>query len=226
MLAFGAVIGERYRARGWARRVWTWHEAADIRRFGPRPGAPIEGDIVWIGNWGDGERAAELRSMLLAPVAALSLRASVHGVRYPAEALAELAAAGVTYRGWLPNFDVPDVLARHRATVHIPRRPYVDALPGIPTIRMFEALACGIPLVSAAWRDEEQLFSAGEDYVVAHDGAEMTLLVRALLHDREWAAELAEHGRQAILARHTCAHRVDELLEILGALDDHPEALS
>ena len=43
-------------------------------------------------------------------------------------------------------------------TVHVPRRPYVDALPGIPTIRVFEALACGIPLVSAPWRDEEGLF--------------------------------------------------------------------
>ena len=41
----------------------------------------------------------------------------------------------------------PEVFARHLATVHVPRRFYVDALPGIPTIRVFEALACGIPLV-------------------------------------------------------------------------------
>ena len=37
-------------------------------------------------------------------------------------------------------------LGRFKATVHVPRRPYVKALPGIPTIRVFEALACGIPL--------------------------------------------------------------------------------
>ena len=42
------------------------------------------------------------------------------------------------------------MFARYRVTVHVPRRPYVAALPGIPTIRPFEALACGIPLVSRA----------------------------------------------------------------------------
>jgi spore maturation protein CgeB len=40
-------------------------------------------------------------------------------------------------------------------------------LPGIPTIRVFEALACGIPLVSAPWDDSEHLFRPGEDFLVA-----------------------------------------------------------
>jgi spore maturation protein CgeB len=213
VLAFGEAVAARYRARG--QRAWTWHEAADIRRFGPRPDVPCEGDLVWIGNWGDDERTAELHAMLLRPVARLALRAHVHGVRYPAEALADLTRAGITYRGWLPNFEVPDAFARHRVTIHVPRRPYVKALPGIPTIRMFEALACGIPLVSAPWDDREQLFTAGKDYVLAHDSDEMTRMLGALVHDREWAAELAAHGRATILARHTCGHRVTELEAII-----------
>ena len=52
-------------------------------------------------------------------------------------------------------------------TVHVPRRPYVEALPGIPTIRVFEALACGIPLVSAPWADSEGLFPPGRLPLVA-----------------------------------------------------------
>jgi hypothetical protein len=56
VLAFGRVISELYRSRGWAARAWTWHEAADIRVFGPRPAITRDGDLVWIGNWGDGER--------------------------------------------------------------------------------------------------------------------------------------------------------------------------
>ena len=58
-------------------------------------------------------------------------------------------------------------------TVHVPRRPYARMLPGIPTIRMFEALACGVPLVSAPWDDREHLFTPGEDYLVARDGVGM-----------------------------------------------------
>jgi spore maturation protein CgeB len=218
VLAFGRVIAELYRSRGWAARAWTWHEAADTRVFGPRPAIARDGDLVWIGNWGDDERTAELHAMLIEPAHALGLRAEIYGVRYPAPARRALAAAGIRYAGWLANFAVPEVFARHAVTVHIPQRPYVEALPGIPTIRMFEALACGIPLISAPWRDDEALFTADEDYLVARDPDEMRRLLRAVLHDRVLAAELAGHGRQTILARHTCAHRVDELFAILAEL--------
>ena len=99
----------------------------------PLPDEEKEGDLVWIGNWGDEERSAELYEFLLEPVKALGLKARVYGVRYPAEALAALSAACIEYGGWLPNFQVPATYARFRFTVHIPRRPYVKALPGVPT---------------------------------------------------------------------------------------------
>jgi spore maturation protein CgeB len=218
VLAFGEVIRRRYLEEGWAERAWTWHEAADIRLFRPLPGA-AQGDVVWIGNWGDEERTAELQEFLIAPVEALHLRARVHGVRYPAEALQRLERAGIEYAGWLPNFKVPRVFASHRVTLHIPRRPYVEALPGIPTIRVFEALACGIPLVSAPWDDAEGLFSPGDDFMIARNGAEMRDHLRMLLSDPERARCMAERGRATILARHTCAHRADQLLDVVRELD-------
>ena len=218
VLAFGSAIRDLYRAKGWCRRAWTWHEAADHRVFHPIPDAPREGDLVWIGNWGDDERTAELHEFLLEPVRTLGLSARIHGVRYPQEALAALRAAGIAYGGWLPNHEAPQVFARYRVTVHVPRRPYVQALPGIPTIRVFEALACGIPLVSAPWDDCEGLFEPGADFLVARDGAEMREQLRAVLNDPDLARALAEQGRKTILARHTCAHRVDELLQIYAEL--------
>jgi spore maturation protein CgeB len=153
VLAYGGVIRDLYRQRRSAPRAWTWHEAADTRVFHPLPAAATHGDLVWIGNGGDGERTGEIREFLIHPVRELRLKARVYGVRYPAEALEELAGAGIEYGGWLPNYRVPEVFARYRATIHIPRRPYTRALPGIPTIRPFEALACAIPLVSAPWDD-------------------------------------------------------------------------
>jgi spore maturation protein CgeB len=221
VLAFGNVIRDLYLEEGWAARAWTWHEAADTRLFRPpdQPDPAVtaderDGDLVWIGNWGDDERTAELHELLITPVAALGLRARVHGVRYPEEGRRALAAAGIDYAGWLPNFEVPRTFARFRVTVHVPRRPYAAALPGIPTIRPFEALACGIPLVSAPWNDAEGLFTAGRDYLVAHNGAEMQKHLHDLLNDDQMARELAAAGRRTILDRHTCAHRVDELLAI------------
>ena len=139
----------------------------------------------------------------------------MHGVRYPDAARAALARTRLRYDDWIANVDVPEVFARHRVTVHVPRRPYVTALPGIPTIRVFEALACGIPLVCAPWHDEEGLFGR-EDFLIARDGEAMTRQLAAVLRDRDLAGALAANGLRTIRQRHTCAHRVDELLAIVA----------
>lgn len=218
VLAFGRVLRDLYLSKGWARRAWTWHEAADTRVFHPIQRQEPEGDLVWIGNWCDGERDAELREFLLRPAKKLHLRARAYGVGYPAQTLAELRQAGIGYGGWLPNYRAPEIFARFRVTIHVPRRPYVRALPGIPTIRVFEALACGIPLICAPWDDAEGLFTPGDDYLVARDGTEMTKFLDGLLRHEDLARELAANGRRTILARHTCAHRVSELLSICAGL--------
>ena len=224
VLAFGRALAQVYEGWGWEGRVHVWHEAADTRLFRPpERGRPREG-LVWIGNWGDGERAAQLEAFLLRPAQAAGLPLDVHGVCYPQDALAMLARYGARYRGWLPNPRAPDAFARHLATVHVPRHFYATVLPGIPTIRVFEALACGIPLVSAPWDDAEALFTPGEDYLVARDGAEMRDHLEALRDDPTLRARLAAHGLATIRARHTCAHRADELLGILAQLGATTEA--
>jgi spore maturation protein CgeB len=219
VLAFGTVLRELYLERGWAARAWTWHEAADTRLFRPVPARDRAGELVWVGNWGDDERTAELQEYLIEPVAALGLRARVYGVRYPAAGRRALAESGIGYGGWLPNYEVPAVFGRYRVTVHIPRRPYLQLLPGIPTIRVFEALACGIPLITAPWDDLEGLFTPGVDFLVARDGREMQRLLRALLADEEMAQTVAAHGLRTVQARHTCAQRVRELLTICHELE-------
>lgn len=216
VLAFGEAVRERYLEAGWARRAFVWHEAADVHVFRPIASA-VRRDLVWVGNWGDDERTQELREYLIEPVRELGLSATIHGVRYPLEALRELAGAGIHYAGFLPNYRVPHAFSEARVTVHVPRRPYVQALPGIPTIRVFEALAAGIPLVSAPWHDVEGLFRE-QDFLRAASGAEMRRQLRAVLSDPELRESLVQNGRETILRRHTCAHRVDELLAIVEGL--------
>jgi spore maturation protein CgeB len=220
VLAFGEAVRQRYLAAGWANRVWTFHEAADTRLFAPRPHQEPEAELVWIGNYGDGERSAELKEYLLDPAAALRLKGSVYGVRYPEHGRLAVEQAGLRYRGWLANYAVPEVFARHRLTIHVPRRPYAAQLPGIPTIRVFEALACGIPLISAPWTDSENLFREG-DFLRVENGQQMRGALRLLLDDQPAARAFAERGRETILKLHTCSHRAKQLLEIareLGAL--------
>ena len=156
VLAFGEALAGVYRTWGWVGRVFVWHEAADIApvptsgdRRGTRNGA------VWIGNWGDGERTAELESFLFgAHGSARPAARRLWRKRYPVCGARHARAA----RRALPRLaaqpaSVPAVFARHKMTVHVPRRFYADSpCPAFPTIRVFEALACGIPLVSAPWQ--------------------------------------------------------------------------
>ncbi len=224
VLAFGESLTEAYRSQGWGKQVFTWHEAADTALFHP---PAVEGQrrgAVWIGNWGDDERSQELRDYMFSPVSALGVPLDIYGVRYPQAAQAELKRLGVQYHGWLPNARAPEIFARHLFTLHVPRRFYVTHLPGIPTIRVFEALACGLPLLCAPWRDSEALFTPGEDFLQARTPQEMALLMRDLANDAGLRAALAAHGLQTILARHTCMHRVQELLEITKTLRNQPQS--
>jgi spore maturation protein CgeB len=214
VLAFGQILADKYAAAGWENRVWTWHEAADPHVFHPIDAEQDE-DFIWVGNWGDGERTAQLHEFLLDPVRDLGLRATVHGVRYPDAAKQALAECGIAYGGYLPNHHAPRQFARRRVTVHVPRQFYVTDLPGIPTIRVFEALACGIPLICSPWPDTEHLFMPGDDFLTVTTGDEMKSTLRRVIDDPSHAAQVAEHGRQTVLARHTCGHRVDELLQVL-----------
>jgi len=226
VLAFGEALAEVYRGWGWGDRVFVWHEAADLRHFHPPAVESERRGLVWIGNWGEGERTKELREFLFRPARETGLGLDVYGVRYHETAKATVRRYGGRYHGWLPNAAAPEIFARHIATVHVPRRYYTRLLPGIPTIRVFEALACGIPLVSAPWDDAEGLFRPGTDYLTAADGAGMTRQLQSLKTDAGLRASLIRNGLETIRSRHSCAHRAAELLGIVDRLGGRTEAAS
>jgi spore maturation protein CgeB len=214
VLAFGEALRSIYRDVFSITRVWTLHEAADVSVFHPLGPREKDTDVVWIGNWGDDERSAEITEFFLCPATRLrSRRFVIHGVRYPGNAMTALRDAGVAYAGYLPNLDAPAAYAAARLTVHIPRQQYTRAMTGIPTIRVFEALACGIPLISAPWNDSEHLFREG-DFLFVRDHREMSAVIASLLTDPTAAQAQALRGLETILSRHTCRHRAEQLWEI------------
>ena len=101
--------------RGWARRAWTWHEAADTRVFRPlaqrpRRGRPRLGRQL-------GRRRAHRRAARVPARAGQGARphapASTASAT-PSDAQAALTDAGIEYAGWLPNYQAPEVSPRHR----------------------------------------------------------------------------------------------------------------
>ena len=87
---------------------------------------PSATDLVWIGNWGDGEREQELTEFLIEPSRASGIERHCARRALSRTALAALRSTSLRYGGWIANADVPALFARHRMTIHVPRRPYVD----------------------------------------------------------------------------------------------------
>jgi spore maturation protein CgeB len=219
VLAFGETIRKIYVDGFGLKRAWTFHEAADTGCFFPR-NAPKDTDVVWIGNWGDEERTRELEEFLVTPATAMpQYKFSVHGVRYPEPALRRLAESKIEFRGYLPNLRAPDVYSRSQISLHVPRRFYANGLSGVPTIRVFEALAAGSPLVCAPWSDSEGLFRPGADYLCVPNSEAMTAELKNLLSDDRARQQLAANGLETIRAHHTCAHRAEQLVHICHELD-------
>lgn len=214
VLTCGAKLRDLYLNNGWAGDAITWHQAVDTAVFRPLDRGKKEGDLVLIDNWVDNERIDQLREFFIEPVKALGLKACVYGLGYPGAALDELRAARIAYGGPLPDYKVPEVFARYTATIYLPHRPHPAAQDAVPTIHPFEALACGIPLISAPWRDLEHLFRPGRDFLFAFDGLEMTSQLKILLAKPDLRAALIRDGLETIQTRHTCAHRAGELLSL------------
>ena len=69
--------------------------------------------------------------------------------------------------------------------------------------------------MSAPWDDCEHLFRVGEDFLMVRNGAEMTRALTDIRDDPELRERLVSNGLETIAARHSCAHRVDELLSMV-----------
>ncbi len=82
---------------------------------------------------------------------------------------------------------------------------------------MFEALACGIPIVSAPWSDLDGLFPE-DTYLKANNGEQMLIALKTLLRDPELAHTTARQGLRVIAERHTCRHRALQLLDIVESI--------
>ncbi len=221
ILAGSDSLRQLYREQSWADQVWLWREAVDTRIFRPAEGEPLRSfDVVWVGNWSHAARASELNEFLIEPLRSLGLHARLYGSRYPQDVLHTLRACGADYGGWLADFSIPAAFSAGRVALHVPRRMHDEGLPHTPILRILQALACGMPVISAPWSECSAVFAPGQDFLLASDGAEMSRHIAALLDDPQRAAELAAHGIQTVTERHTCAHRARELLLIsheLGA---------
>jgi spore maturation protein CgeB len=101
-----------------------------------------------------------------------------------------------------------------------------------PSVRLFEAAACGVPIISDRWEGLESFFHIGSEILVA-DTTDEALAILAETSDSERRA-IGAAARARLLARHTADHRAAELEALLRlaapaarrARPEHAAALS
>ena len=162
-------------------------------------------DLGYLGTYSD-DRQPTLTELMLEPARALrDRRFVVAGPQYP-DAIAW--PANVTRITHLPPREHRAFYNSQRYTLNITRADMIRA-GWSPSVRLFEAAACGTPIVSDFWEGLDEFFEPGRDILIARSADD----TEAYLHEvgEDERNEIGRRGRERVLARHTAAHRAEEL---------------
>jgi spore maturation protein CgeB len=102
-------------------------------------------------------------------------------------------------------------------TLNITREHCIEAGYS-PSARLFQAAACGTPVICDSWDGLEEFFELGDEILIAYSGAEVVHYLQSISETE--AREIGAQARKRVLAQHTAAHRAEELenyfLELRG----------
>jgi spore maturation protein CgeB len=170
---------------------------------------PETTDVQWaLGYLGtySADRQTALKKLMLDVADRLpSKRFVVAGAQYP---------ASVSWPGNVDRIEhCPpgahrDFYNRQRFTLNLTRAD-MRASGYSPSVRLFEAAACGVPVISDDWPGLEEFFTPGEEILVAQNGDDVRRFLTEISPDDARRIGLA--ARDRVLKRHTASHRAAEL---------------
>jgi spore maturation protein CgeB len=108
----------------------------------------------------------------------------------------------------LPPADHPQFYASQKFTLNVTRGDMLRAGYS-PSIRLFEAAGCGVPVISDAWPGVETFFTPGAEILLARTGADVERFLDGVGEDE--SRRIGERARRRVLAEHTSARRAEQL---------------
>ncbi len=198
-------------ARLGARRVAPLYGSVDPTVHRPvKPVARYEADLSYLGTYAE-DRQPALEALFIEPARRLPDRRFVlAGAMYPAEFP---WTANIHFVRHLPPAEHPAFFSSSRLTLNITRRAMAE-MGFCPSGRLFEASACGTPILSDWWEGLDHFFEPGREVLVANRTEDA---VAALSLPAEELRRIAAAARQRTLEEHTAEHRAGELETLLEA---------
>ena len=175
-------------------------------------------DLGYMGTYSD-DRQPVLERLLLEPARRWAEgRFAVAGPQYPEGLAWPENVHRITH---LPPEEHKSFYNAQRFTLNVTRADMVAA--GFsPSVRLFEAAACGTPIISDYWVGLETFFALGEEILTARSSTEALQYLREVPEGERQA--LGARARQRVLAQHTAGHRAEELLGYAHGLLDRKAA--
>lgn len=205
-----AMIEQRYGSP----RARALYCSADLDQHAPIA-APQRWTLGYLGTYSP-DRQPLLERLLVEPARRLRQGAFVvAGSKYPAETR---WPANVNTIAHVAPDDHPAFYCAQRFTLNLTRAD-MRRLGYSPSVRLFEAAACGVPVISDRWPGLETIFEPGEEILVVDDAREVIDILAAMPDERRRA--IAAAARKRMLREHTPDHRALQLetyyLDALGA---------
>jgi spore maturation protein CgeB len=162
-------------------------------------------DLGYLGTYSP-DRQPALARLLLEPARRNpALRCVVAGPSYPHDITWPVNVERIEH---LSPAEHPAFYAAQRFTVNVTRAEMVAA-GWSPSVRLFEAAACAVPVISDVWAGLETFFTPGDEILVPADArAVMQTLTSTSEHERR---AIGRRARARVLAQHTAEHRAAAL---------------
>ena len=190
------------------RKAVALYCAVDRQRY-VRTGEPLAWDLGYLGTY-SADRQPGLERFLIEPARRLpQMRFVVAGPQFPADI------------DWPANIERIDHISpdhhasfysRQRFTLNLTRAD-MAAAGWSPSVRLFEAAACGVPIISDDWRGLSDLLP--DAVLIAHDTDDVVTTLEGFTEDRR--EQIARNARAIVLAAHTGEARATELIAALDA---------
>jgi spore maturation protein CgeB len=166
-------------------------------------------DLSYLGTYA-ADRQAALRELLIEPAQHRpGQRFLIGGAQYPAEFP---WLGNIFFVRHLPPSEHPAFYSSSRITLNITRAA-MARMGWCPSGRLFEAAACGVPILSDSWLGLEEFFNAGSEILVAEAREDA---IAALDLPQSELARIARAAQERTAAEHTADHRVRELERLLS----------
>jgi spore maturation protein CgeB len=215
----GGPTLERLERRFGAQRARPLYCSVDPNAYLPEPSDTYERDLGYLGTYSE-DRQPTLDALLIVPARLWpGGRFVIAGPQYP-DAMA--TPSNVERIAHLAPADHPSFYNRLRFTLNVTRRDMVAAGYS-PSVRLFEAAACGTPIISDDWPGLSSLLAPGREILLASTAQQVLEYLRDL-PDAE-RVQIGVAGRERVLRSHTSRHRAIELEQYVGEVTGRSEAI-